>query len=110
MLYQHTLEPLQLMSLKSEGDPEEHIPEKEDEYDYTAFSRRCGGCGFYSAELTSMEKLGFCQNCGGLLRPLQPGEGGIASPRRKMFRPKPSSSGCALIIVAVALIILFGHS
>jgi hypothetical protein len=44
------------MSLKSEGDAEEHILEKEDEYDYTVFSRRCGGCGVYSAELTSMEK------------------------------------------------------
>ncbi len=100
------------MSLKSEGDAEEHILEKEDEYeyDYTAFTRRCGGCGFYSAELTSMEKLGFCQKCGGLLRPLQPGEGVIASSRRKKIKPKSASLGCMLIIAAVALIILFGHS
>ncbi len=98
------------MSLKSEGDEEEYIFEKEDECDYTAFSHRCGGCGLYSAELTSMEKLGFCQKCGGLLRPLEPGEGVIASSRRKMIKPKSASSGCMLIIVAVALIILFGHS
>lgn len=100
------------MSLKSEGDAEEHIPEKEDEYeyDYTVFSRRCGGCGIYSAELTSMEKLGFCQKCGGLLRPLQPDEGGKASPRRKNLKPKASSSGCMLIVVAFALIILFGSN
>jgi len=98
------------MSLKSEGDEEEYIFEKEDECDYTAFSHRCGGCGLYSAELTSMEKLGFCQKCGGLLRPLHPDEGGKASPRRKIFRPKASSSGCMLIIVVVTLIILFGHS
>jgi hypothetical protein len=100
------------MSLKSEGDAEEHILENEDEYeyDYTAFTRRCGGCGFYSAELTSMEKLGFCQKCGGLLRPLHPDEGGKASPRRKIFRPKASSSGCMLIIVVVTLIILFGSN
>lgn len=98
------------MSLKSEGDAEEHILENEDEYDYTVFSRRCGGCGIYSAELSSMEKLGFCQKCGGLLRPLQPGEGVIASSRRKKIKPKSASSGCMLIIVAVTLIILFGHS
>ena len=102
------------MSLKSEGDAEQEIPEKGDEcdydYDYTPFSSRCGGCGVYSAELTSMEKLGFCQKCGGLLRPLQPGEGDNASLRRKNLKPKASSSGCMLIIIAVTLIILFGSN
>jgi hypothetical protein len=105
-------EPLQLMSIHSEGDAEEHTPDEGDEYDYdnTPFSSRCRGCGIYSAELTSKEKLGFCQKCGGLLRPLHPGEGGKASPRRKKFKPQASSSGCMLIVVAFALIILLGSS
>lgn len=103
-------EPLQLMSLKSEGDAEQEIPDKRDDSDYTPFSSRCGGCGIYSAELTSMEKLGFCQKCGGLLRPLQPGEGDNASLRRKNLKRKASSSGCMLIVVAFALIILFGSN
>jgi len=100
------------MSFHSEGDADAHTPDEGDEYDYdyTPFSSRCLGCGIYSAELTSMEKLGFCQKCGGLLRPLQPGEGDNASLRRKNLKPKASSSGCMLIVVAFTLIILFGHS
>ena len=104
------------MSFRSEGDPDptpihRHSEDDyEDDYDYTSASSRCRGCGVYSAELTSMEKLGFCQKCGGLLRPLQPGEGGKASPRRKNLKPKASSSGCMLIVVAFMLIILLGRN
>lgn len=94
------------MSFRSEGDPDPIHRYAEDDYDYTSASSRCRGCGVYSAELTSMEKLGFCQKCGGLLRPLEPGEGGKASSRREKFKPKASSSGCMLIVVAFMLIIL----
>ena len=100
------------MSFRIEGDhdprPIRRYAEDDYDYDYTSASSRCRGCGVYSAELTSMEKLGFCQKCGGLLRPLQPGEGGKASPRRKNLKPKASSSGCMLIVVAFMLIILLG--
>ena len=107
-------EPLQLMSFRSEGDPDptpiHRYAEDDYDYDYTSASSRCRGCGVYSAELTSMEKLGFCQKCGGLLRPLEPGEGGSASPRRKKLKPEASSSGCMLIVVAFTLIILLGRT
>jgi hypothetical protein len=98
------------MSFHSEGDADAHTPDKGDDYDYTPFSSRCLGCGIYSAELTSKEKLGFCQKCGGLLRPLQPGEGDNASLRRKNLKSEASSSGCMLIVVAFALIILLGSN
>ena len=98
------------MSFHSEGDADEHAPDEADGFDYTSASSRCRGCGVYSAKLTSMEKLGFCQKCGGLLRPLEPGEGGNASPGRRKLKPKASSSGCMLIVVALTLIILFGSN
>jgi len=109
------------MSFRSEGDHEEIDPEGlrqllqrgrgyNEADDHTPFLSRCRGCGAYSAELTSMEKLGFCQKCGGLLRPLEPGEGGNASLRRKNLKPEASSSGCMLTVVAFALIILLGSN
>lgn len=98
------------MSLRSEGDADPQTPHEEDEYDYIPVSSRCLACGGYSSELTSMEKLGFCQHCGGLLRKLQPHEIESASLRKKYPSPKSSSSGCMLIVVAFALIILFVHN
>ena len=98
------------MSLRSEGDADPPTPHEVDEYDYIPVSSRCLTCGGYSSELTSMEKLGFCQQCGGLLRQLQQHEIDSASRRKKYPNPKAPSSGCMLMVVAFTLIILLGRN
>ena len=86
------------MNFRSEGDADEKV-----------VSSRCVNCGAYSHVVTSVNALKFCGRCSGVLRPLRLGEIGSSMRQLGKTQSQKPSQGCLLILVAFALIIIFGH-